>query len=225
MFDLDQNKKDIFSLNWFVGLESELRKMGQDSDDMSFDEIKSVLYNKPIVSADEFAIHTIYVVLAGGFSQKIAKRIHVKIIEQLRVGGANINDLLAIFNNKTKINSICKIWLNREYYCNSFYALTTDVQKINFLTSIPHIGKITANHLARNLGIDVCKYDIWIQRIGVLFSKNDDLKKYINNTKLHSDIKVVCDNMFTYLCGITGLPRGYIDVVLWKACQIGLIKL
>jgi hypothetical protein len=31
--------------------------------------------------------------------------------------------------------------------------------------------------------------------------------------------------MFTHLCNETKLPRGYIDVVLWKSLQQGLIKL
>jgi hypothetical protein len=31
--------------------------------------------------------------------------------------------------------------------------------------------------------------------------------------------------MFAHLVGETGMPRGYIDVVLWRSLQQGLIKL
>ena len=47
----------------------------------------------------------------------------------------------------------------------------------------------------------------------------DYLQKFFN------EIKSACDDMFVHLVKQTGLPRGYIDVVLWKSLQQGLIKL
>ena len=96
---------------------------------------------------------------------------------------------------------------------------------------MPHIGKITANHLARNLGENVVKYDVWIQRLGVVFAQqkqNPECKVHsadIDNGKLNPKIKLACDEMFEHLHQETNLPIGYIDVVLWKALQTGLIKL
>ena len=68
------------------------------------------------------------------------------------------------------------------------------------------------------------KYDIWIQRLGVLYSGNSGLSQKIDNGKLDTDIKKYCDSMFEHLVSVTNLPRGYIDVVLWKASQNSLIK-
>ena len=132
--------------------------------------------------------------------------------------------LIQIFNNKNKINAICKIWENRHTLRDNYYELETLDEKLNYLTHLPHIGKITANHLARNLGEDVVKYDIWIQRLGVTFANRPELEQKINNGKLCDDIKDACDKMFAHLCNETGLPRGYIDVVLWKSLQQGIIK-
>ena len=132
--------------------------------------------------------------------------------------------LIQIFNNKNKINAICKIWENRHTLRDDYYELETLDEKLNYLTHLPHIGKITANHLARNLGEDVVKYDIWIQRLGVTFANRPELEQKINNGKLCDDIKDACDKMFAHLCKETGLPRGYIDVVLWKSLQQGIIK-
>ncbi|MFQ6739311.1 MAG: hypothetical protein ACLRFJ_01415, partial [Alphaproteobacteria bacterium] len=131
--------------------------------------------------------------------------------------------LIPLFNNKNKINAICKIWQNRCVYTEQYYKLHGLSDKIKFLASLPHIGKITANHLARNLGEDVVKYDIWIQRLGAKYAGMDSAK--IDNGDLCDEIKCACDDMFMQLVDLTGLPRGYIDVVLWKACQQGLIKL
>lgn len=213
----------MFDSNWFFDLESQLRKMGLDSDDKSFDEIKQNLTRPKKLSPDEFANATFYVILAGGFSQKTAKKIHQIIIQKIPEN-PDVDDLLKIFNNKNKINAICKIWQSRQKFCDGFYDCKSLDEKLSYLQKLPHIGKITANHLARNLGENVVKYDVWIQRLGVLYGGNPGLVQKIDNGKLNTEIKKCCDDMFEKLSFETGLPIGYIDVVLWKSCQNGLIK-
>lgn len=215
----------MFSAQWFFELEKQLRDNGHDSDNQSFDEILANLQNRQIYSSDEFASHCAYVILAGGFSQKTAKRIHETIINLLKTHGAKFDILIKTFNNKNKINAICTIWENRKKLCDEYYQITTLENKLNYLQKLPHIGNITANHLARNLGEDIVKYDIWIQRLGCIFANKSELSEKINNGKLSPDIKNACDDMFTHLSHETHLPRGYIDVVLWKSLQTGLIKL
>ncbi len=212
----------LFSKNWFNDLDAKLRSAGLDSDDKSFDEIKEILSTRKVLSPDEFASAVAYVILAGGFSQKTAKKIH-RIIMDILPTNPTPQDLLQIFNNKNKINAIVKIWDNRNTFCNEYYKINELSEKLAYLETLPHIGKITANHLARNLGENLVKYDIWIQRLGVLYSGNPDLYKKIDNAKLNPEIKQVCDDMFDHLIQETGLPRGYIDVVLFKACQNNLI--
>ena len=213
----------IFTKNWFFGLDSKLRQMGLDSDDKSFDEIKDILSSKKYFSDKEFASAVAYVILAAGFSQKTAKKYHRLIMDKIQDTQC-MDDLLKIFNNKNKMKSILKVWDNRTEYRNGFYKCSSDNEKIKYLESLPHIGKITANHLARNLGLNVVKYDIWIQRLGVLYSGNSALYEKINNGKLDNEIKKVCDDMFRCLEKETNLPRGYIDVVLWKSAQNHLIE-
>ncbi len=213
----------MFSSKWFFDIEKKLQDMGLDSDHKPFDEIKKSIANPRPVSDTEFASMCIYVILAGGFSQKTAKRIHQIIMDELQSKECCYNDLFSIFHNKNKVNAILKIWENSKKYRDEYYNLKTLDDKLMYLAKLPHIGKITANHLARNLGEDIVKYDIWIQRLGVFFSGRD-LKEKIDNKKLNPEIKNVCDEMFLYLVKETGLPRGYIDVVLWKALQNGFIK-
>ena len=214
---------EIFSKDWFLEIESKLREMGLDSDDKSFDEIKENLSNPKKLNPTEFASTVSYVILAGGFSQKTAKRIH-KIIMDMLTSNPSVEDLLNVFNNKNKINAIYKIWNNRQDFCDGFYKCSTLDEKLNYLQHLPHIGKITANHLARNLGENVVKYDIWIQRLGVVYGGNNGLAERIDNGKLDIDIKKCCDEMFQHLHEQTNLPIGYIDVVLWKALQNHLIE-
>lgn len=210
-----------FSRDWFFDLDARLRAAGLDSDAQSFDEILENMRARKIYDADTFASHCAYVILAGGFSQQTAKKIHEKIMNYMRVSGAEFDALIQIFNNKNKINAICKIWNNRKQLRDEYYGLKSLDDKLNYLQKLPHIGKITANHLARNLGEDVVKYDVWIQRLGCVFA-NKNLP--IDNGDLSPEIKDACDAMFAHLKRETGLPRGYIDVVLWKGLQQKLIS-
>ena len=214
---------NIFSKSWFENLDKTLRQMGLDSDDKSFDEIKEILSVPTQLNPDDFASAVCYVILAGGFSQKTAKKIH-KIIMEKMPENPGVDDLLKIFNNKNKINAVVKIWNNRDTYCNEYYQHKNIDDKLKYLQNLPHIGKITANHLARNLGENVVKYDIWIQRLGVVYGGNRGLAQKIDNGNLNIEIKKCCDDMFKHLEQETNLPRGYIDVVLWKALQNHLIE-
>lgn len=211
-----------FTRDWFLGLDSQLRACGLDSDAQSFDDILQNLRARKICSPDEFATHCAYVILAGGFSQQTAKKIHKKIMDALCEFGPDYNLIINIFNNKNKVSAICKIWENRSRFCGEYYALESLDDKLKYLQKLPHIGKITANHLARNLGEDVVKYDIWIQRLGCVFANK---KMPIDNGNLSPEVKSACDDMFAHLVEQTGLPRGYIDVVLWKSCQQKLISM
>lgn len=214
---------ELFSKSWFDSLESTLREMGLDSDDKSFDEIKENLRKRKILSPNEFASTVIYVILAGGFKQTTAKKIHRKMMEILP-HNPKAETIASFYNNPLKIPSILKVWNNRDAFCNGYYKCKSLNEKIDYLRMLPHIGPITATHLTRNLGENTVKYDIWIQRLGALYSGNSALYEKINNAKLNSEIKNACDNMFAHLEHETGLPRGYIDVVLFKACQNHLIE-
>ena len=93
-----------FSQKWFFDLDVRLRGAGLDSDVQSFDDILQNLKSRKIYNADEFAGHCAYVILAGGFSQQTAKKIHDKIMNMLHKFGADYNLLIGLFNNKNKVN-------------------------------------------------------------------------------------------------------------------------
>jgi len=211
----------------FFDLERQLKNAGLDSDAESFDVIKGRLSHPSRLSFDDFAAAAIYVILAGGFSQKTAKTKHAEIIKYIKKAGkmVNLDGLLQIFNNRNKMSAALQIWQNRQRYCDGYYKQDNLDSKLSYLSALPHIGRITASHFARNLGENVVKYDIWIQRLGIAFAtqgighKAKDIRHKINNGKLDKDVKTACDEMFAHLERETGLPRGYIDVVLFRACQ------
>ena len=112
----------MFTASWFFNLERTLRGMGLDADDKPFDEIKEFLSNPKKLLPDEFAYAVFYVILVAGFSQKTAKKIHRILVKKIPES-RSLNDLLKIFNNKNKMNSIMKVWQNRKQYRDGFYEI------------------------------------------------------------------------------------------------------
>ena len=92
----------MFDAVWFFDLEKQIRALGADSDDQSFDEIRDNLAHPRRVKPDEFAAMCAYVILAGGFSQKTAKRIHKNIMEYIYKNGADYGGLYQCFIMKIK---------------------------------------------------------------------------------------------------------------------------
>lgn len=197
---ITQINKDLFEK-----IEQKIIDLKQDSDKDSFETIKKNLTNPPILNDEDFAFEVTYVILASGFSQKTAKRIFNEICDYIKnkneVSG---DELFEIFHNRNKTNAIAKVWNNRKNYREKFYSLKFDNEKIDFLKTLPHIGETTKNHIARNLGISVPKYDVWIKRLA-------------------ENLNISCEKMFENLQKETNLPIGYLDAVLWKSCQIGIL--
>jgi hypothetical protein len=205
----------------FFTIEKHIVDSGLGEDKDSFETIKKRLLKPPILNAKEFAEECIYVILAGGFRQKIAKRKFGEIMSFINDGGEVCEkNLLPIFGNKNKIKAIVKIWNSRENFRNGFYELENESEKLSYLAKLPHIGEITKNHLARNLGISNVKYDVWIQRLGIALGKSDLQEGF----PLNEEVKELCDRMFAQIEKETGLNKGYIDVVLWKACQTEILN-
>ena len=221
--------ENIIEINGIIFnyLQLKLIEEGLDSDRRSFGEIRDILNNKPTFSPEEFAFECFYVVCVAGFKQDYAKKMCNRVIDFIKNNNFKFteDELAQIYGNRMKVKAIKQIWDNRALYQKKFYSLKTTEEKVDFLGSLPYIGNITKYHLARNLGLNFVKYDIWIQRLGVALYGDDGLVDKVNNSKLLPEIKYCCDIMFDKLHKETGEKVGYIDVVLWRSCQKGLLKI
>ena len=210
----------------FNYLQVRMGMLGLDADRRTFREIHEMLNTNTILSPVEFAYECFYVICVAGFKQDYAKAICDKIIDFVNKNEKfTIEDMLTIYKNKAKVKAIKDVWDNRLSYSYTFYSCKTIEEKVEFLGTLPHIGNITKYHLARNLGLNFVKYDIWIQRLGVALYGTEDFVDKVNNTKLLPQIKYFCDIMFDKIQEETGEKVGFIYVVLWRACQKGLIKI
>ena len=221
--------EQIFEINStiFNYLLFTLKNNNVDQDRISFAELKKLLQDGKIFTPEEFAYEAFYVICVAGFKQDYAKKMCQTIISLIenKNGNITIEDLLEIYKNKLKVKAIFNVWQNRKKYCDSFYNCKNNEEKLNFLASLPFVGNITKYHLARNLGMNFVKYDIWIQRLGVGLYGDESLCDKVNNSMLLPEIKEACDIMFNHIHEETGEMIGFIDVVLWRSCQKGLIKI
>lgn len=162
-------------------------------------EIKQVqeVLKKPCYSEDVFFKQYLWVVLNAGMRYQVAVQIYHRILYNLY----QKEPITQSFNNKKKIEGILYVQKNLTKIFDEYLASNN---KIDYLEKLPFIGPITKYHLARNLGQDICKPDRHLIRIS---------KKYNQNP---FDL---CKN----LSCLSGDPIGVVDIVVWRAANLGFI--
>lgn len=151
------------------------------------------------INAEYFLNEFIFVVLSAGKSNKGVITISKKIRD-------NNFDLLVI-GHSGKISAIVEAVNNHEEWFKELKTKKNLEEILDYLESKPFIGKITKYHLARNLGFDVAKPDVHLQRLTNLFGfeSANELCKFISKA--------------------TGDRIGVVDFVLWRAMNLGVMKL
>ena len=148
-----------------------------------------------------FCWETAFVILASsGLREQIVR----KNFDKLR--DAHINDdddIFAVIPNKRQREAIRYVWHNPVEILKKIREMPDDCSRIEFLDTLPQIGPITKFHLARNLGIDCIKPDIWLERLSEKYG-------YVNPVQMCFDIQ-------------SSRPEfriGTIDLILWRYCNL-----
>jgi hypothetical protein len=148
------------------------------------------------MTADDFFNQYVYVLCNSGMKNQVAEQIYNKY---LKYGASAINH----FGKKQAIELakvMYRIWFS------SLDLRLTDEKKLEFIGGLPWIGQITKYHLARNLGIDVAKPDRHLSR----------LAKKLGYDNVQKMCKEISER--------TGDRIGTVDVVLWRASNLGLVE-
>ena len=151
-------------------------------------------------SADEFAWEAIYVIVNSGMKAQVARGIYDLIMEALREG----RSASAVFGHVAKCRAIDEIWGNRQPLFEAFSHMGTDDGRLAFLEELPHIGPITKYHLGKNFGLDVCKPDRHLVRLAAAEGCSPD---------------ELCQR----LSRESGDRVPVVDLVLWRACNLGML--
>jgi len=141
-----------------------------------------------------------WVIINSGIKNQVARKIWDRIIEAMLEGSS----VHSAFGHKGKADAIEFIWANRKKLLDEYLLKDNDDDKIAFLETIPWIGKITKYHLAKNLGMDICKPDRHLVRIA---------EKY--NTTPEELCKKLSDAI--------GDRIATVDYIIWRAANLGKI--
>ncbi len=153
---------------------------------------------KPPTSAHAFATEYVWVVLNSGIKNQVARKIADKVYAQLERG----LPVWSVFRHVGKAEAIERIWREREVHFADFQRAE---DKIAFCATLPWIGPTTKYHLAKNYGVDCAKPDRWLVRLAEASGES-------------------VDGLCSRLARAAGDRIAAVDLVLWRACNLGIIE-
>ncbi|ESX23538.1 hypothetical protein [Mesorhizobium sp. LSJC264A00] len=164
------------------------------------DAMERVKTKAPPVDETDFALRVSYVILNSGMKWTVAKdiwnRMRPSLVETGEVGDT--------FGHPGKTKSIDLVMSNRSEFFEGFRSAWKEGPEkvINFCGALPHIGGITKYHLAKNVGVDVAKPDIWLERVA---------------SQSAETVQELCARLSRQ----SGDSVSTVDYVIWKTCQQG----
>lgn len=165
------------------------------------DEVRWSENIQPPTSSLAMFVEIVHVILNSGMkaqvAAKIAQRVYTAISEEQPVS--------SVFNHPLKCRAIESAWKERYEHYNQFMKLRDADERLAWCGRLDHIGEITKYHLAKNLGVDVAKPDRHLVRLAEAAGE---------------EVQEMCER----LAKSTGDRVVTVDTVLWRACNLGLIK-
>jgi hypothetical protein len=150
------------------------------------------------ISAESFALETIFVICNSGMKNTVAAGIFNRCVPALYAG----KPVFDVFKHPGKAAAIEQIWSDREQLHAAYLAAE---DKLAFAESLPWIGGITKYHVVKNFGADVAKPDVHLQRLA---------------DREGCTPQQLCER----LAKETGLRVAAVDTVLWRACAVGVLN-
>ncbi len=137
-----------------------------------------------------------WVVINSGMKNQVARGIWEKVRPEVEGGGS----ASTVFGHKGKAEAIDRIYAGRETLLAQFLS---SKDRMEFLWELPWIGETTRWHLAKNYGVDCAKPDRHLLRIAG---------------------REGVDHLCSRLAGSSGDRIATVDLVLWRASNLGLIN-
>ncbi|MGX5846667.1 hypothetical protein ACWGTO_06260 [Mesorhizobium sp. PL10] len=173
------------------------REMVRELDPEAFDRVRT---KTPPTDATDFALRVSYVILNSGMrwtvTQDIWSRMKPALLKTGKVGET--------FGHPGKRKAINLVMSNRSELFQTFHSAwdVGSAEVIEFCETLPYVGVITKYHLAKNLGVDTAKPDVWLERVAANSGE---------------DVHELCSR----LSQLAGDSVSTVDYVIWKACQQG----
>lgn len=152
---------------------------------------------QPCDNSHDFFREACWVILNSGMKEQIAR----KIWDRIRIAWSQDIDISTVFNHKGKVAAIKYL---AESHARLFSEYAESENKIEYLETIPFIGKITKYHLAKNLGFDCVKPDRHLVRLANQYGTTPN---------------ELCETLSKQ----SGYKKCTVDIILWRAANLGMI--
>lgn len=162
------------------------------------DDVEWAEHCRPPDCALAFASESIFVICNSGMRNTVARNIYSRVMDALAHGRGAI----VAFGHIGKVDAIDDIWKNRDQYFAEYLAAP---DKLAYCETLPWIGQITKYHLAKNFGLQFAKPDVHLQRLA---------------DRERCTPQALCER----LAHESGYKVATVDVILWRACAIGLLE-
>lgn len=139
----------------------------------------------------KFFAEYMWAIMNLGMREQTMRPIYEKFMKTL-----DVNDIKTRFKNKQRRAAIEA----KENFVRWFGELKCSKDPVEYLETLPLIGKTTKYHLAQNLGIDVVKPDIHLKRLAKHFGFSTPHEMCL---RIQSDLK-------------GDEPLRVIDLILWR---------
>lgn len=179
------------TLELFWRIEAAVRAAGHD------EAIAWTETIQPPKTSAQLAARAIYVIANSGMKNSVAAPISELVVRTLKRG----HSARIVFGHPGKAPAMDWIWEHRAALFASFKR-TPDV--VEWCGSLPWVGEVTKYHLAKNLGADVAKPDVHLERLA---------KAERTTTR----------QLCARLSNGSGLRAATVDTILWRACADGII--
>jgi hypothetical protein len=167
----------------------------------------------PPPSAEDLAREIAYIILCAGRSAQAARTIHRRVMAAVESGRPAVEG----FGYKAKAAAIDDAWRRREALYGEMNELLRAEDEAAFVAwcqGIPFIGDDTKWQLAKNIGMDVCKPDIWLCRLA---GYPDKPRRPVRERF------AACMALCRQLSRASGDRIATVDSVLWLACNKRLL--
>lgn len=151
----------------------------------------------PVADPLTFWTEFAWVVLNSGMKEQIARKIWARVRPAVESG----QSAGTVFGHKGKAAAIDFVWTNRDSLLAEYLAAS---DKVEWCEALPWVGSITKWHLAKNYGHDCAKPDRHLVRIAGTEGPH-----------------AFCAR----LAAASGDRIATVDVVIWRAANLGLISI
>jgi hypothetical protein len=162
---------------------------------------------------EKLAQEVTWIILCAGRSAQSARTIEKRVYAAMAAG----RPVVEAFGYRAKAEAIERAWREREADFNVLSAIgNADVDKlVAWCGSISYVGSVTRYQLAKNVGADLVKPDIWLSR----------LAGFPDRPCRAAEIRFAsCMDLCRPLAAATGDRIAAVDSLLWLACNKGVLE-